>query len=46
MRPTLLEICCIVVLVLIAACTVIIGNENSPSKVDDNDTEILTRLGK
>ena len=46
MKPTLFELCCILILVLLAACTVIIGNDNSPSQVDDNDNEILTGLGE
>ena len=44
MKPTLTQVCCVVVLVLIAACTVIIGNDNAPTQTDNNDTDVMTGL--
>ena len=50
MKESLLEFSAIVIITLscITACTVIIGNDNAPSQVDDNDNdnEILTGLGE
>jgi len=39
MKPSLIVI---TMLVLIAACTVIIGSDNEATQIDNNDTDVLT----